>query len=361
MKAFITVLVSLFLTFSLFAQDASTYFPASPGFTWTYKDIPLDSSDNEVDSLTTYQIDSFAVVQTFQGRNANVILSKEGDMSSVVNAPFIDTSYISFEGSDAYVYFELFNVDSVLGSDAAKLSSKLKLGKVKGINNWYSYYRLAEPVNQPYEVFSFDTTIVLDSNAIPVTFKLTGERLNDETIQTDIGSFDCKKFVVDNTVFVSLFNTLIKVFAITDTTWLAPGNGIVRDHSPSTLIDLGGFGAGSFFIPGSHQTVTNPIVTAVNDKPISVYNFNLYQNYPNPFNPSTTIRYKINQNVNVKLKVYNVLGNEVAILVNKEQAAGEYKVQFNPAEINGGLSSGVYFYSLQAGNKSQIRKLVYLK
>ena len=93
--------------------------------------------------------------------------------------------------------------------------------------------------------------------------------------------------------------------------------------------------------------------------------FELEQNYPNPFNPTTTISYVIpnveTQNFAslqiVTLKVYDILGREVATLVNNKQTPGKYSVQFNASS----LSSGVYFYTLQAGNFVQTRKMILMK
>ncbi len=88
-------------------------------------------------------------------------------------------------------------------------------------------------------------------------------------------------------------------------------------------------------------------------------NFKLYQNYPNPFNPSTTINYSIPKRSFVLLKVYDILGNEIATLVNGEENAGNYSVQFNSG-INH-LASGIYFYKLQAGEFTATKKLILLK
>ncbi len=88
-------------------------------------------------------------------------------------------------------------------------------------------------------------------------------------------------------------------------------------------------------------------------------NFKLQQNYPNPFNPETTISYKLQKPSNVKLKVYDVLGNEVAILVNKFQQAGTYSSTFNT--LRSSLNSGVYFYTLRADNFLQTRKMILKK
>jgi hypothetical protein len=85
--------------------------------------------------------------------------------------------------------------------------------------------------------------------------------------------------------------------------------------------------------------------------------FNLEQNYPNPFNPSTVISYRLPVSSNVTLKVYDVLGNEVATLVNEEKQPGNYEVEFNASN----LPSGIYFYKLQAGDYNQTKKMVLLR
>ncbi|MCK7525738.1 MAG: alpha/beta hydrolase-fold protein [Ignavibacteriales bacterium] len=88
-----------------------------------------------------------------------------------------------------------------------------------------------------------------------------------------------------------------------------------------------------------------------------VKNFNLYQNYPNPFNPSTTISWQLPESQFVSLKIYDVLGNEIRTLINEEQQAGFHKVNFDAAA----LSSGMYFYSLQANNKTLTNKMILIK
>ena len=98
--------------------------------------------------------------------------------------------------------------------------------------------------------------------------------------------------------------------------------------------------------------------------------FYLYQNYPNPFNPSTKIRYTIpavgtSLMKFVQLKVYDVLGNEVATLVNEEKSAGSYEVEFQSA-IGGSvgslqLASGIYFYKIQAGSFVETKKMILLR
>jgi hypothetical protein len=86
--------------------------------------------------------------------------------------------------------------------------------------------------------------------------------------------------------------------------------------------------------------------------------YQLFQNYPNPFNPSTIIRFQIKDSRFVTLKVYNILGKEIATLVNEKQKAGVYEIKFDGT----GLSNGVYFYSLFIdGMKLDTKKLILLK
>ncbi|MFH0734044.1 MAG: T9SS type A sorting domain-containing protein [bacterium] len=85
--------------------------------------------------------------------------------------------------------------------------------------------------------------------------------------------------------------------------------------------------------------------------------YSLRQNYPNPFNPSTTISYSLPVASKITLTVYDVLGNQISILVDEIQSAGSYSINFNAAE----LSSGIYFYKIQASNFSDIKKMLLIK
>jgi photosystem II stability/assembly factor-like uncharacterized protein len=99
-------------------------------------------------------------------------------------------------------------------------------------------------------------------------------------------------------------------------------------------------------------------LTNVNNKNDQLPNgFKLYQNYPNPFNPTTYIGFHISEFGFVNLKVYDILGNEVATLVNEEKPAGNYEVEFSA----GKLSSGIYFYVLKAGENRFCKKMCLIK
>ena len=116
-------------------------------------------------------------------------------------------------------------------------------------------------------------------------------------------------------------------------------------HKLTCLIYTAWINAGSPVSVDDENTLQSPIT------------FNLYQNYPNPFNPTTKIIWQSTVSSWQSLKVYDVLGNEVATLVNEEKPAGSYEVNFD-AE---GLSSGIYFYKLQAGSFVETKKMILLR
>jgi hypothetical protein len=148
-------------------------------------------------------------------------------------------------------------------------------------------------------------------------------------------------------------------------------NGVI-----DTLISEMPRPAGMVFAPNGDLFITSlqdDNVLKISNLPVGVEDennftpsgFTLEQNYPNPFNPSTTIRYSIptviasetKQSQFVSLKVYDVLGNEVATLVDEEKPAGSYEVKFDAA----GLSSGIYFYKLRAGSLVETKKMILLR
>ncbi|MBU0561369.1 MAG: T9SS type A sorting domain-containing protein, partial [Bacteroidetes bacterium] len=101
------------------------------------------------------------------------------------------------------------------------------------------------------------------------------------------------------------------------------------------------------------------VITSINDnnEQLVSKNYLLFQNYPNPFNPSTFIQFGLPKREFITLKIFNVLGQEVATLIGKELGAGSHKVEFKPKE----LTSGIYIYTLSAGEFQQSKKLIYLK
>ena len=136
-------------------------------------------------------------------------------------------------------------------------------------------------------------------------------------------------------------------------------NGIAASPGGDTLyvndaVDLGGGCFGGDLNPVVLRMITG-VRTGIRDVPdIRPVEFSLQQNYPNPFNPQTFIRFQIPSAEHITLTIYNVQGEEVAVLVDEFKPAGAYEVDFDGRD----LTSGVYLYRLQAGNWQETRKLV---
>jgi|WetSurMetagenome_2_1015567.scaffolds.fasta_scaffold86418_1 aminopeptidase N len=178
----------------------------------------------------------------------------------------------------------------------------------------YPKYNIIWSYSQLPENFcNVNLTLTQSGNTYPVYFTMPFEL----KINTDYGDTTLKFF---NNALVQTFN-----FTVTGKPALIsfdPGNKILKDK----------FG----------------------DEPIEIVSYSLSQNYPNPFNPNTTINYSIAGNVYVKVTVYDVLGKTVAILVNGKQTAGKHIINFNSHN----LSSGIYFYKIEAGNFTDVKKMI---
>ncbi|HCN37879.1 MAG TPA: hypothetical protein DIS94_09225 [Bacteroidetes bacterium] len=101
-------------------------------------------------------------------------------------------------------------------------------------------------------------------------------------------------------------------------------------------------------------------VTSNGNNPSTIISYALEQNFPNPFNPETVITYSIAKDGLVKIKVYDMIGKEVATLVNNFRSAGTYRVEFNSKRYSN-LSSGIYYYKIESGDFSDVKKMILLK
>ncbi len=146
------------------------------------------------------------------------------------------------------------------------------------------------------------------------------------------------------------------VFCSTDNgnTWSQTSTGLTSQYVYSLAIN-----ADDRLFAGTLQGVFRSAESTVNVEQIieGPSSFELTQNYPNPFNPSTTIRYSVSTYKFVTLKVYDVLGNEVATLVDGYKPSGSYEVEFEAAS----LTSGVYFYQLKSGEYTETKKMILMK
>ncbi len=164
--------------------------------------------------------------------------------------------------------------------------------------------------------------------------------------------------LITNSNLVMIGDTLGKLYVLK-----------IPDDSLLTKLNKRGFSSSASIINESYEWGTfkgnnqrtgyrNSTITDVENKTQSIpRQFSLKQNYPNPFNPATTINYSVPKSSLVIIKVYDILGREVETLLNETKRAGNYSLEFNA----GKLSSGVYFYRMQAGSFAAVKKLILMK
>jgi len=333
------------------AQNASEYFPTNDlGHVWNYKITTLDTLGEPIESSAYYEIDSLVSQDFFHEKNSYLLLSKSGTANSIQMLPYIDSSFVNFDGNVANVYMQ-----SLL---AQYMAGFLDEGG-SPYSGWYPVFDVTATLNRSVELFRVDTTITIDSISVPSRLTVERKRLSDELIQTEIGLFTTKKFEISFNVYYMVGIIPLKILSIPTNIWLAENNWIVKEKRESLWFSYSDLGIPPIFIPGSDKIVVSEI-TGVSEESNYPNQFSLEQNYPNPFNPTTTINYTVasgNLTSIVNLSVFDVLGRKVATIVNKEQTPGNYSVRFDASRF----SSGIYFYKLSSGNIVKIRKMLLVK
>jgi photosystem II stability/assembly factor-like uncharacterized protein len=204
--------------------------------------------------------------------------------------------------------------------------------------------------------FSYPVGIFRTNNG-GVTWENLGEGFNGSVSVLDVAL----NFLEQEYIYIAVNSSM-------DTS----GVYVKIDDGPWTLIGLNDEFISSLLIKNSllyagtnNGIYTRELISNMDSETnlIKNGNFVLYQNYPNPFNPTTTIKFEIpdvettRPIVFTTLEVYDILGNEVATLVNEEKQLGVYEVEFDGSQ----LSSGIYFYTLSAGNFTATKKLILIK
>lgn len=161
---------------------------------------------------------------------------------------------------------------------------------------------------------------------------------------------------LDDIIYVTVYNSGVFRSTNNGADWEQINSGLVNLHIFGLVQDQNGYLYVTADVDGVYRSVS-PVVGVVTDHFRFPKSFTLAQNYPNPFNPTTKIRYNIPELSLITLKVYDVLGNEIATLVNEEKPIGSYDIDFNANQ----LPSGVYFYQLIAGDFVAIKKMILMK
>lgn len=226
----------------------------------------------------------------------------------------------------------------------------------------------------PYDIFNFgDTRIDSGSNVYSISkpFFIGGNPEEYHLFKSDASWGDVwpvawnynvvidtgyARCIEDDTLFIFGAFRRVKGVLIFDSSyqyyffWLASGIGLIRERYDDGTTNELNYARISGIEYGSLVSI-NESISQQQD------NFELHQNYPNPFNPTTTISFNIPETDFVQLKVFDMLGEEVAMLINETKSPGNYSVHFNAAD----LPSGIYIYSLRVNGQVQNRKMLMIK
>lgn len=231
---------------------------------------------------------------------------------------------------------------------------------INGGANWYSQGISPEPIQQLHFI---DSLNVLGISGDPEFFGASVVRTTnagDDWIYDELGIFGVATslaFRTENEVWAPLSFAQTMMYSLdTGRTWTEIPS--VNDYSIYKLVftdSLTGYGVGfNGAIIKYKYPITTPYIEEVDSSPLE---FVLFQNYPNPFNPVTTINYTLPHEGQVKLTIYDLLGNELAVLENGYRESGSYKVNWNAEN----LPSGIYYYQLKSGKFIQTKKMILIK
>ncbi|MCX6143849.1 MAG: aryl-sulfate sulfotransferase [Ignavibacteriales bacterium] len=190
---------------------------------------------------------------------------------------------------------------------------------------------------------------------ITITSPALAERVNLSTsyvIRWDLNTGDW--------VRIGLFRNTQPIQKVVDSVentgryvWKIPATGILPDSSYTLRIT----NLNDTTVVGDSPKFTLLIATGVQDKDVVPLTFSLYQNYPNPFNPTTEIVFSLSVTVKATLRIYDMLGREIATLIDEEKNPGRYTVRWDAGKV----ASGVYFYRLIAGDFVQTRRMALIE
>ena len=332
----------------------------APGTSWaTYSSDSLQTAMNvgvASGSSQSWTIPNISWTQTLNVSNvlpANTPYTAE--FPSATHAQY-STGEIQGHPASFYQYFRLesnalYNLGSVINVQTSEIDT--------------SIIQIDEKIVFPLPL-TYGMTIPVSRDSIEIVPGFWDIITNTQTVDAfgsvtfPFGTFDALRIKNVDETKVYFNGSVINQYGSTYFTWVAKNGGTFEADLDTALVT-----SGNVTLYSANMTQFNA-ATSVEEKgnDISPSEYILSQNYPNPFNPSTNIKYTI-PNVSlsgvegsrVQLKVYDVLGNEIATLVNEYKPAGSYEVEFDAEN----LSSGIYFYKLQSGSFTQTKKMILLR
>ena len=325
----------LFFSATLVMGQAVNYFP-QPGFRWNYNTQFVNTADSVLSDMNI--IDSLGVQTIISDSTCYPILSV-----NPFPVPPTANYYVALSGSEALVKMSLLPapLDTIFSAPSS----------------WFTLFKFQSGVVAPWTIFEWDTTVTIDSVTLPVGVKVSGKKVSlNENVTVQAGTFSSARFTILEQVGVYVpYIGFTPLFTLADTFWVAQNIWIVKHTRDAVSFT---YQTTTFNIPGERTeliSMTAPLGVLEND--VLPQGFSLEQNYPNPFNPSTVLSFVIGHTSFVTLKVFDILGQEVATLVDGMQDAGLKSVTFDASH----LPSGVYVYTLQTGSFREQRKMVLVR
>jgi hypothetical protein len=229
--------------------------------------------------------------------------------------------------------------------------------EVNGFHQWYTYEMPWQSCsttlpNPTYQVKS-NTLSIGDSWTAWVGEPTTAVVTDTETVTVPAGTFF---------TYIVKHYLVSKPDSVTAMTYFSNNVGMVKGYVRNSNMVLTSYfiKGGSGFFPlcvGNIWSFSSPTGVNTPVDPSRPFMLNLNQNYPNPYNPNTKIQYSIAEKGIVTLKIYDILGKEIAVLVNSSKEAGSYELNFDASK----LSSGTYIYVLRTGHNSVAKKMLLMK
>jgi len=256
---------------------------------------------------------------------------------------------------DSYTLFNL-DIPNLTGIDfdtTGKLYVSKETGEIYRIDLTNGNYTYISTATKSLNAIAFDPITNQLWAALRRTFGPGKDSIYTIDLSTGMAT------LVGTTGFESMTNDLAfdendKLYGVTGTTYQTGKLFEINTTNGSgTFVGEIGFNN----VLGLTFSIDGIINSIEGDNSIIPDKYSLKQNFPNPFNPATTISYSIKEPGMVLLNVYDILGNEVATLVNEEKAAGRYKLRFDASA----LASGLYFYRLQSGDFIETKKMVLIR
>ena len=294
----------------------------------------------------------------------SIVVGNNGDLLAACNPDSINKGFVYRSTDNGESWQSLLSVNSNIYTICADSSKNIFAGAYYGNfyrstddgNNWNLITTFPNTANLRALLIAPDGTIFAGTDYPGGLWRSTNNGDNWEQLGfTDIS---VTSFILDkaSNIWLGTFGNGIYESTDMGATWIQTNSGL-KDQKILSL----GITSDGYLLAGTSSWgifESNSPVTSIEDKQEkSSLSFSLLQNYPNPFNPTTKIQYSISKSSFVTIKVYDILGKVVATLVNEEKRPGNYSVVFHAAS----LSSGIYFYRLQAGGFTETKKLIFLK